>query len=458
VIITGVSEDYSGETIKLMKYSDLITFTEEELSSAIVDETGKFEFNFTLKETTSVFIYLGIFKGFIVIEPEKSYEIKIPERNVKSVQDYLNPYFKEQEFYFTILNDSNVELNANLLKFDSLYNRALLEIFKNSYSKYKKSKVDSLLELIDGNFKDYENEYFNNYRDYRYATIRKSAYLRDKELAIEKYFVDSEIQYNNPAYMSFFNEIFDEVFSSSTYLVDWDNVRLSIAKESLYGINQSLAVNDMFKDKDFRHLVIIKGLYDLFYSDSADKESVLAVLDSLQAIASKDNKIIINNFWEQATSLLVNYKAPFFELPDKNGTLININDFEGNFIYLSFYHPDSYVCKRQVDLLKILNDYDVDKLEIVTVFIADSPEEMTEFIKDNDCNWTFLYYDNNAEILKDYQILVYPTYVLINPEGKLVKYPASSPEEEFERDFNSFYLEWQKEIERQKKEKKLLGN
>lgn len=457
-VIKGIAEDYVGEELHLLKYSDYITFTEEEIAVTNVDESGNFEFIFSLNETTTAFIYLGIFKGFIVIESGKSYEIQFPKRINKTTEHLLNPYFTEQEFYFTILNEEDNELNNNLLKFDSMYNKVLLEIFRNSYSKYKKSKVDSLLSIIDENFKEFDNEYFNKYREYRYATIRKSAYLRDKELAIEKYLVDKEIQYNNPAYMSFFSDVFKNVFTSSSYLVDWENIRMSVARQSLYGINQSMSINDFYKNEDFRHLVIIKGLFDMFYSDTADKESVLAVLDSLQSIANKENQLIINNLWKKATSLFIGYDAPLFELPDKDAKILNINDFGENFIYLSFYHPDSYVCKKHVELLKTLSSYNADMLKIITIFVGESKEEMDEFIEANNCDWTFLYFDNNYELLEKYKVIVYPTYVLINPEGKLAKYPASSPEEEFERDFNSFYLEWKKEVERQKKEKKLLGN
>jgi len=458
VIVKGKSEEYANQTLRLMKYSDMITFTQEEIASTKVDKDGNFEFNFLLKETTFCFINLDILKGFIVIEPSAEYTISLPKKTTKTSEEELNPYYKPQEFYFTIDTTDKGELNYNLRKFDSLYNSALLQIFKTSYAKYKKSKVDSLVFTIDSLFLDIDNQYFNNYKEYRYASIRKSAYLRDKEIAIKKYFIDKEILYNNPAYMDLFSDIFDKIFSTSSYLADWDIIRLSIAKESFNGIDKALSTKDLFSDKDFRHLVIIKGLFDLYYSNSADKENILAVLDSMQSFAGKENKVIINNFWKSATSLLENYKVPVFELPDKDNNLVNLNDFEGSFVYLSFFHPDSYVCKKQVEALEKLYSYNADLLKIVTIFVADSPQKMNDFITENKCNWTFLYYNKDIQLLKDYNILVYPTYLLINPEGKLVKNSASSPEEEFEREYNSYYLDWKKEQVKKTKEGKTLGN
>ncbi len=458
VVIEGISEYYANDTLQLKIYSDFITYTEEEIAYAAVSSDGSFKFDFFVKEATLCFINLNVLKGFLVVEPGKSYEIILPEKILKSVDDELNPYYSPQEFYFTFTKTDENELNYNLKKFDSLYNNALNTIFKNSFSKYKKSKVDSIVAIIDSAFFDFENSYFTYYKEYRYAAIRKAAYMRDKEIATEKYFVDKEILYSNPAYMEFFCDIYDNTFSTASYLIDWDVVKLSLAQKSFYGIDKSLSSNELFNDKDFRHLVIIESLHDLFYSGNGNKENIIAVLDSMQSFAGKENKTIINNFRKEAVSMLENYEVPEFELPDKDGNLVNIHDFEGNFVYLSFYNADSYVCKSQVSLLKKINDYNADLLDVVTIFVGNSPEEMTEFIEEYDCNWTFLYYNKNSQVIKDYKVVVYPTYILVNPEGNLLKYPAPTPEESFETQYNGYYLEWKKELIRKKQESKMLGN
>jgi len=456
VIIKGAATDYVDEILTISKYSDMITFTAEELSSTKVTSEGSFEFNFELNDTTLSFINIGVYKGFIILEPGKTYEIELPAKREKKTEDYLNPYFKQQEFYFTIKNSTENDLCTNLNKFDKYYNIALFQIFRTSYAKYQKSKVDSVINIIDTNFVDYKNSYFDNYKYYRYATLRTTAYMRDKETICKKFLFKQKILYNNIAYMDFFNETFSKCFSSSFSLIDWDIIRVGIAKQSLSSINNSLAIKPMFVDKNFRHLVIIKGLYDLFYSDTVNKESVLAILDSLQSVASLENKNIINNFWQQATKLMLGKTVPFFELKDADNKLINIKEFEGSFVYLNFYHPDSYVCKRQVDLLKSLNSYKVDMLKIVTVFVSDDIQDMKDFIKTNNCDWTFLYYDKNNQILEDYKVVVYPTYYLISPEGKLISSPAKTPEEDFEHDYNNIYLDWKNANLKKGKDGKML--
>ncbi len=46
-----------------------------------------------------------------------------------------------------------------------------------------------------------------------------------------------------------------------------------------------------------------------------------------------------------------------------------------------------------------------------------------------------LSYKSQKSIIDDYKVRVYPTYYLINPEGKLSMSPAVSPAENFELQF-----------------------
>ncbi|MEA1897441.1 MAG: hypothetical protein U9N53_07230, partial [Bacteroidota bacterium] len=46
--------------------------------------------------------------------------------------------------------------------------------------------------------------------------------------------------------------------------------------------------------------------------------------------------------------------------------------------------------------------------------------------------WHFLFYGKQEKLLIDYNVKVFPTYVLIDPKGKLINSFAPSPIEGFE--------------------------
>ena len=41
--------------------------------------------------------------------------------------------------------------------------------------------------------------------------------------------------------------------------------------------------------------------------------------------------------------------------------------------------------------------------------------------------WTFLNIGDQSEVLKDYDVRSYPLFVLIDKNGKIIKYPAEEP-------------------------------
>ncbi len=73
-----------------------------------------------------------------------------------------------------------------------------------------------------------------------------------------------------------------------------------------------------------------------------------------------------------------------------------------------------------------------DKLRIITISSDDNVKVMNDYLKRNNPNWTFLHIGNEPELLKQYDIRAYPTYFLIDRQGKLIFSPAASPAESFE--------------------------
>ena len=57
---------------------------------------------------------------------------------------------------------------------------------------------------------------------------------------------------------------------------------------------------------------------------------------------------------------------------------------------------------------------------------------MQVLLKNTGYDWTFLYYGNKPELVKDYDVRAYPTYFLIGPDKKLIWSPAPSPREDVE--------------------------
>ena len=451
--IKGNAKSYAGEVLFLKCYDDLITFKEKDLAQCMVNKDGNFLFSANIREVCLAFIHLNVFKGLLYIEPGKNYEIVLPQKVQKLPEDELNPFFEETEFFIRILHSNGKELNELIESFSGLYQQYLQKYFDQFKGTLNKTTTDSIIRAIDQSFEGIDNPFFNDYRFYSYTSLRLMAYERNKEKLIETAFFQKPVLYNNPAYMDIFNQLFANYLSAYSKTDHGKEIPYFLVREkSLAKIKSSLSLAPYLQNNDLQDLIIVKSLFDNFYKEDFPRESIIFMTDSVRLTAKeKQNRIIAGNALEKMTTLLPNYPAPDFELPDKNLKMHSLGSSNGKFVYLSFINPKSYTALQELEVLKKLALRKFEMLEIITICVCNKMEEMQKLIKDKSYNWKFLHYSGNTELIKNYNLRVYPTYYMINPEGKLAMSPAFPPTEaSFEARYFDLLKAWKIELERKK--------
>ncbi len=450
VKIYGTAKSYAGDELIFHKYEDRLSFKTEEFAKATVDSSGYFEFSVKTDETIQAYVFLYVYKGYIYLEPNKNYEIQLPTKKEKTKEELLNPYFREKSFTLRILNSEKENLNTAIKIFDHFYNLATIKILDNKYKNEYKNLADSSITYLDTIFPSLENDYFTNHKKYRYANLRHTTYFRKSDLFVEKYFMQQPVLYENTAYMSLFSEVFKDVFIYETNILNLALIYDAIRKKDFNLLKSTMMRSEYFKDEAFAELVILKGLYELFYKNSSSEYAVIKMFNDMKTTASNEqNRLIANNLLEKITKLRISNPAPKFELPNKKNKLVKLEKNRGKFVYLNFYHIDSYACQQEIILLHKIYEENPKRLEIVTIFVSEDVSEMKEFLKQNkQYKWTFLHCKIDNEVLKNYDITAYPTYFLINPEGKLILDSGLSPDENFGKLFNSEQKKWDKKSDK----------
>lgn len=449
VTIKGNAKSYAGETLKWKCYEEQITFAEKELAQCKVGQNGDFEFKFSISETLLSFIHLNVFKGILYIEPGKEYEIVLPQKVNKLPEDELNPFFEETEFYIRVLNAGDNELNQKIREFNRLYDSYLSKYFQQFKGKLSKTIADSIFNALEKEIPDDNNTFFKNYKKYNYASLRLMAYERNKEKLIDKYFHNKAILYQNPAYMDMFNQLF------SNYLSYFSKTRKGkrlpyylIRTQSLQKVKSVLDSVEVLRNDTLQEMIICKSLFDNFYKDDFPKESIIFMMDSLKISAvNEQNRIIARNIYNRITNLLLDYIAPDFEFPDADNQLHSLSGYRNKFVYLNFVNPKSYTCQQELEVLKQMYEKKYEMLEIVSICVCDNITEMKKFTEEKGYKWPFLFYNYDKDLLKKYNVKVYPTYYLINPESKLAMSPAFPPTEpSFEARYFDILKAWKLEI------------
>ena len=281
--VFGTAKEYAGSEIIFYHYQERITYMKEEVFRLKVDENGNFEANFGIDRITYIFAEFGVYYVYFYAEPDGNYELILPEYDERTEGDLLNPYFEPTEMQLGIKNMKNTDLNYLIMDFDYYYNRYYDLRLEELYAKGLKTDVDTFINNINEKYKKYDNPYFQQYRRYRIAALKNMATKQEYESAlVYSYYSNKEILYDNPAYMDLFNSIYHNYFDN--YLVSAggaDLYRVITYGHSISLLHRLIGSNPKHKKKQFRELVILKGLNDAFANDNLQWLPLLLTLDSL---------------------------------------------------------------------------------------------------------------------------------------------------------------------------------
>jgi hypothetical protein len=317
--------------------------------------------------------------------------------------------------------------------YEPYYNKHVIEAVEGKDF----SRLDEDISRIEVHFRNNPDEYFRQYRQYKYAFLRYLS-LQHKVITVaETLFTGKPILYHNPAYMKLFNQVFKDYFYYHGRTDKGKKIYQDINFNKDYNeLLLTLKKNELFSDNALMELVILKCLHDEFYSDRFSRSGILTILDSL--ITSTDielHHLIGNTIRNKITKLLSGYPPPYFNLYDLDSSLVSLDHFKGKYLYLNFCSCSSYSCLKEFEALQVIYSRHKESLEIVTIAVDAYDESMRSYLKGKNYNWKFLYFSHQPDILSDYDIRAFPTYFLVGPNGRLILSPAPSPGEDFESRF-----------------------
>ncbi len=448
ILLKGKSVDYSGDTIIFMGYSNMLSFSEEELGRCAVDSSGNFTCNIPLQSTRHIFTYLGIYNCYFYAEPGLVYNIKLPRKQEKNLQDLVNPYFEETSIHLIVKIEADIsgnpvppqqeELNFFIRAFNDAFYPYYYKFVINAYgSQVNREEFNKAEKELRKSFDSLTNSYLNEYIDYRLGLFKHYGSQVNSQKIIREYFLGKPVLPQNPAYMELFNEIFEDYFLS--FAVEYPSARLPqvLNNEKDYASVHKILVREAnLKSDSLRQLVILKGLYDGYYDGKNIPSSMIQLLDSVKENTSIEiYQQTVEDIMLEITKILPGYHPPDFSLYKSDSTLVQLSDFRGEYVYLNFCNSFGYYCVREYEYLRVIHERLKDKLSIVTILVDDSSENMKQLVESNSYPWTFLHFSNQPDILDAYDIRSYPSYFLIAPDGNLILSPAPSPVENFESTF-----------------------
>ena len=430
VTITGTATFAAGEEIRLLVFHDLLNGIADVAATDIIDKHGRFALKYNTTEIELAQLAIRTSKAEFFIVPANSYTFNITVDS--TLYQRINP-----EKYGGFLQIENTktdtgDLNYKINRFTQYFNRVA-----NAYSfgmiyGSEDNIFDTVRNLISEHF-DFQYLPENFYQSYGYYTLGSIDLLQYRKKPIylyQKYFDNDYILYNNPAYMSLFNQFYEGYLYYSPY----------VSKELLdRTINETpdylTLFNEVGRDPKLanarlRELVIIKNLIEFLDNKEFDRGNVLKVLEYIRQTSSFEKHIqLIDSKLNQIKKSEKVLEEVSFK--DEKGHKVQLKQYEGSPVYLHVFQTDCINCIREMMIIKDLQSKYQGRVQFVSLCLDPERETYQAFIKQygKQFEWPLLYFDAQYDWLVQQGIETLPEHLFFNADGTLMMRYPPAPEQ-----------------------------
>ena len=157
--------------------------------------------------------------------------------------------------------------------------------------------------------------------------------------------------------------------------------------------------------------------YDAITDEELNEEfNLLAKTYSIEDYKAPDPKSM--------APLAIGTTAPnFVGLNFQSNDSVQLNDYKNKIILLDFWYKDCYPCMKAIPFLsRLLAKYGSDNLVVLGLNPFDNKEEnkkkLPDFIELNKMTYPCIFIDNH--VLESYNVKAFPTFYIIDKQGKIV--------------------------------------
>ncbi len=432
-VIYGTAKTYAGKTLRIEVTTNPFLGIKKDIQSFKVAEDGTFRVEVDLKQTELVTIPLYVYAGFLYVQPNKEYEIKLPPFSALSPAQKLNAYFEPEELMLGVVSKDKNELNRTIRMFDDELDRFINRNFTRIYLRKAQSVGVDFSKQLQQQYGENANSFFQEYMKYRLGFLEFLASPNSLESLQGKYFANGAMAMNNPACVSLFKKLYGSFFDG--YLKHKNQLELS---KAMAGTSPYKAINALIKhypayqNDIFRNRIMVTAAYNSFVRKMMSKPTVLDIFKSVkQQSKNPYNRMLCNDFIAEITHLQKKMKAPNFDVDGKT-----LADYKGKYLYLNFCNTQNYTCQQDLRLMQKLHQQFGKYVKIISLVFDSDIKKYQQFQAKHNYEWDFLLVEKSGEkLLKEYGVKALPFYVLIDDNGNIIKANAPSPKDNIRSEF-----------------------
>ncbi len=433
--IYGKVKNAQNYVIQLKTYSNFLSMTEQVIDECIIEDNGSFILETELQSTRLHVLAVGFQKAHIYLQPNNEYQVEINYDKESEQITFVNK--SPLDFQFIDL-DAN-DLNFRIADFNAKANDFLVAHFDQIYKRRNKNLIKGFSEEIK---KSLENPsiFLESYIDFRLASIEYSSGLKDRVTIFEDYFLNKEILFGNDEYMQFFNEFFDKYLMKPNPHFNVQQLRTEIfSKGDFEHIYSILNKDPLLNSWDMKELVLLKGLYDLYFMPTTSKDDILRLINKIgQESSFAEIKKMALSIHDQLKYLTIGTDFPQAYVENLNPDLQELST-SAKATFVSFFSIPCSDCIREMDsIASIQKKYSKD-VRFMSIALNTSENELNKLIKARNYSWEIKLASKPFKLAENYQLKALPAYFLIDTEARILINPALKPWKGFSESFRSVF-------------------
>lgn len=333
----------------------------------------------------------------IYLQPGFTYNLRLKNGRLKvDSEDTLNYLLSENQEQFEDFQKKNTNLLGNEKRnYDLNYEKYFEDIKHLNESKKLTEYAEQIL--------------FYELKQLEFNTLESSKEFREFEREV----IEKGLPFENKAFMVFVKEIYPVKINT----LKFRDSKIPPSKPTLYFLDEAKYVpNDTLQQ--FVELAMIN---ELLYGSYSFEPNDHLINDTLEKIFNNPKNPTILKLAQllkiKMNQLKEGGKVPDFKFDILNQPAKKLSSYKGQIVLLDFWFSGCKPCLKAVPKLNTL-DKDNKNLTIIGIDPEDTEERFLKAIDKFNIKYAQTLVDGNSELPSYFNVGGYPTYILIDPDGK----------------------------------------
>jgi peroxiredoxin len=429
VLLTGSGNGYKNAELRFFCQTDPITKRLKPILNITCDEKGTFSCAIPYSKNDIIYIKTGIFNLHFYLTDSVRYELNLPDFEAKPMNEEQNPFFTETDLIPEVV--SNKQDVNNLIKaFDFDYNPIFNLVAERVFINYKKDEIQQVISKLNKYIGVNEPSFYTDYVKGRMMMLNL-IWNQDHAEAIA--LLNNGFNTGNQALTDLAEQMFSGYLNELSSGLSKESFSRAIATASLSELRSVIQQKSKIANKELIDFIILLNLNEDYYTKNLKGENIRKIIS---LIKSEGATVFIQNV---ASTVLdkMDYSIPGNSLPDflllnSDGKLMSLKDFRGKYLLLCFVRADNQSSLTELGIINIWQQKFINDVNIAVVLTDKDFKSSSRLLKNRGFKYIFLDGSQREKLEFDYDIKMYPSFILMDREGKIIADPCPYPSENLE--------------------------